>query len=219
MRLIFFLALPFLLFPSCQSTEDTPQNSSLPAVQELIKEKNRLKKVARMLVGQFSNAKDSAAVNNPYVQQQLLEGEAIWTSRSDAYWVHLKWMHAKLPEQPMADLILKFTQAAPDTILLQLFPTPVKNPDFKQLSPRDLTPNSRCAYRIVRTESNTFRVLYNSKYCLYSTEPSPLPYFDVGATLTPETLFFGTRFFDKEEKMKIEYKDYRYERQPEFPEG
>lgn len=217
MRILLLLFISLFLFQACQSSDNIQQSGQLPSVEALVKEKNRLRKVAYMSVGRFSNVKDTTAVNNPYVQEQIIVGEPIWKNRSDAYWVHLQWALADLPEQPLADLILKYTQLAPDTIYMQLFTTPAREPNFDKLSPRDLTPSSQCGYRIVRKEKHEFFLLHNSKYCMYSTEPSPLPYFDLKAKLSPEALFFSTRYFNKDRELKIEYKNYRYERLADLP--
>lgn len=218
MKILLILLVSILTLQACQSSENIQQDGQLLSAEAIKKEKNRLRKVAYMTVGRFSNAKDSAAVNNPYVQKQIIVGEPIWKNRSDAYWVHLKWMLEELPEQPLADVVMKYTQLAPDTIFLQVFPTSVQNPDFTKLRPRDFTPSSQCGYRIIREEKNEFRVLYNDRYCIYSTEPSPLPYFDPGSKLTPEAIIFATRFYDKNKVLQMEYKNYRYERLPDLPE-
>lgn len=212
MKLPLLLLASLLFYTACKSTDSIQQSILLPTAKDIEKEKNRLKKVAYMNVGYFSNTKDSAAVNNPYVQEQLIKGLPIWTNRSDAYWVYFEWSLAAMPEQPVANMVLRFTQLAPDTILLQAIQPPNLEPDFKKLGPSDLEITSNCSYRVIREDKNTFRILYNKQHCRFGGDSSPLPFFDMSALLTPEALIYHTRFYNLKKELQMEYPGYRFDR-------
>ena len=197
------------------------------SAEEIAVNENKMERLYYMLVGHFSNRKQSNdSLNNALYQEQEIIAVPIWRKRTGEYWLYMGWFTANLPDKPLAQGIFQLSKHDRDTFILKFSLPPKevernfyagewrKEEPFADLGPKDLEHDEGCVNYVVARENGKFEIISKGDYCKRFISEG-IRYFDFKALLEPERQIHYTSFYDVNKNMVFEYPrpvGLRYER-------
>ena len=212
---------PFcLMVMFCLTTNIWAQNANKKGFHYLMPTKTaneicslniKIEKVFHMMLGEFTNKAqlDTLSQRTAGAVEQHRIAVPIWTDRKGEYWLYSGWFKAGQPERALIQSVFRVAKEGRDTfrVFQYRLPREVENnyyaeewkkaDAFADLKPKDLIPDTSCAYYIIEKGENHYQMnLYTDPCFLPLNEHAQ--YFSLRLDLTPETCVYAMNFLTKD---------------------